>query len=165
MSVAAAMAGRTPMYVPLLDSAQSLTASELGEGVTGRRYTPSNSWLEGQTALTEDAVRIAVLNARLRKLDVAEATVRLALQLLWTLPTHVPSPDVFVEDDGEIVFDWDKGPDKVVTFSLSDNGELGYAALLGSTPNYGRAPFLGSIPPDALQSLLLLYPVSTATGR
>lgn len=77
---------------------------------------------------------------------VSAGTLRSALAFLWALPSEYPLPDVVVEDDGQLGFDWDLGPRRVLSVNVGDGGMLGYSALLGAESTYGRAPFPGAIP-------------------
>jgi len=74
-----------------------------------------------------------------------EATSRV-LGLLAELPHSVPLPDVVVESESELGLDWDEGSRRVVSLTVRDNPMVGYSALLGAEPLYGRVPFLGEVP-------------------
>jgi hypothetical protein len=81
------------------------------------------------------------------------------IELLNLLPSTVPLPDVVVESDSEIGLDWDEGARRVVSLTVRDNPMVGFSALLGAEPLYGRTPFAGEVP-RTIQFLLrrLYYP-------
>jgi hypothetical protein len=60
------------------------------------------------------------------------------------LGTEVPSPGV--DPDGELTFEWYRGPRRTLSISVGEEGDLNYAALIGSTRAYGQEPFLGDVP-------------------
>ena len=80
------------------------------------------------------------------------------LDLLNLLPPSVPLPDVVVESDSEIGLDWDEGVRRVVSLTVRNNQMVGYAALFGAEPMYGRTPFAGAIPQTIGFLLARLYP-------
>lgn len=129
-------------------------------------------------ALTQDKSmpvrRIDTITARLLHAlvnaasDVDAAAVGIdslgrAAAFLWALPDWVPLPDVVVESDGEIGFDWDEGPRSVISVSIGEGPMIKYAALLGSEPIHGRLAFAGSLP--ATLSFLLDRLYAGAAGR
>lgn len=83
-----------------------------------------------------------------------------ALEILALLPKQIPLPEVVVESEGEIGFDWDEGSRRVVSLTVRDTPVVGFAALLGEEPVYGRMRFGGEIPETLRFLLARLY-----TGR
>lgn len=55
-------------------------------------------------------------------------------------------PDIYIDPDGEICFEWDAGKRSVFSISFSSDGFLTYASLIGSTKNHGVIPFKEDIP-------------------
>jgi hypothetical protein len=94
---------------------------------------------------------------------VSAGTLRSALTFLWALPSEYSLPDVVVEDDGQLGFDWDLGPTRVLSVNVGDGGMLGYSALLGAESTYGKAPFPGTIPETLVR--LLVQILGDPTGQ
>ncbi len=78
---------------------------------------------------------------------VSSATYGNALAFLETLPTTTPVPDVVPEPDGEIAFEWDYGPWRILSVSVGPTGLLSYAALYGRTSKaHGAEKFIDRLP-------------------
>ena len=70
-----------------------------------------------------------------------------AWAFLQTLPTTTPVPDVVPEPDGEIAFEWDYGPWRILSVSIGPTGLLSYAALYGKTSKqHGTEKFVDRLP-------------------
>ena len=149
-------------YLPGLDQAVSLAADNLRVALESAESV-SSSWTEQRPKWGERTVLDAVNEARQRGVEISQNAVNVASNLIWALPEHVPLPDVVVEEDGDIALDWNESRDRGLTVSVNANGYLGYSALIGLRPNYGRAPFAGSIPDTVLFNLLRVYPLPTVS--
>lgn len=77
---------------------------------------------------------------------VAEDTYRNAYQLLESLPWGTPAPSVGAEPDGQLTLEWHRSPRRTLSVSVSPDGDLHYAALLGVSKAYGSEPFFGETP-------------------
>jgi hypothetical protein len=78
---------------------------------------------------------------------VAEETYRFAYCFLEALPFGTPPPTVGAEPDGHLTFEWHRSPRRTLSVSISPEGDLHYAALLGPRDkDYGTKPFYGEIP-------------------
>lgn len=165
MSVIARQRVSVPSYMPILDRAVSATAETLRDVLVGKASPSSSSWTEQRTERGEQAVLEAVWDGRRRGISISQRAIDIASALFWALPEHVPQPEVVVEDDGEIAFDWNQGSEWALTVSVSENGYLGYAGLAGLKSDYGRAPFAGSIPENVLFNLLRVYPLPASRRR
>jgi hypothetical protein len=78
--------------------------------------------------------------------SVREETYDLAHQFLTVLPLSTPVPSIGAEPDGHITVEWYRSPQRTLSVSISPDGDLHYAALLGSTKTCGTEPFTGEIP-------------------
>jgi hypothetical protein len=77
---------------------------------------------------------------------VSDESYRAAYKFLEALPLGAISPSVGVEPDGEMTLEWYHSPRRTLSISFSKNGELHYAALLGTSKVYGTEPFFGDVP-------------------
>jgi hypothetical protein len=74
-----------------------------------------------------------------------------ACRFLSALPLGIPGPSVGAEPDGHVTLEWHRGPRRTLSLSISPQGDLHYAALLGPSKAYGTEPFLGETPSRILQ--------------
>ncbi len=81
---------------------------------------------------------------------IQEETYRQAYRFLEALPLGIPAPTVGAEADGHLTLEWYKNPERVLSVSISPNGMIYYAALIGSSKRSGTEPFLGEVPGDIL---------------
>lgn len=70
----------------------------------------------------------------------------LAYRFLEALPLGTPVPSVGAEPDGHLTLEWYRSPRRTLSISVSPEGDLHYAALLGSSKTYGTEPFFGDMP-------------------
>lgn len=77
---------------------------------------------------------------------VREESYDLAHQFLAALPLSTPMPSIGAEPDGQISVEWYRSPQRTMSVSISPNGDLHYAALLGSAKTCGREPFTVAVP-------------------
>lgn len=69
-----------------------------------------------------------------------------AYHFLNALPLGITAPQVGAEPDGHITMEWYKTPRRLLSVSISPEGELHYAALMGRKKRYGTEPFWGDVP-------------------
>ncbi|MBI4745270.1 MAG: hypothetical protein HY786_01685 [Deltaproteobacteria bacterium] len=72
-------------------------------------------------------------------------------EFLEALPLGTIAPTVGAEPDGHITLEWYKSPRRTLSISISPEGELHYAALLGPEKKYGTKPFWGEVPEDIMR--------------
>lgn len=70
----------------------------------------------------------------------------LASQFLRALPLGIAAPSVGAEPDGQLTFEWYRSPRRLLSISISPDGDLHYAALLGPNKAYGTEAFFGEVP-------------------
>ena len=80
------------------------------------------------------------------------------MDFLTSLPAELPLPIVVVESEDEIGLDWDEGAESVVSLTIDDSDRIGFAALFGREPLYGRAEFSDGLPETVRYLLARLYP-------
>ena len=76
-----------------------------------------------------------------------------ALSFLRALPSTVPLPEVAVDPDGEIEFEWFRGPRSLFTVSLGRTGALSYAGLFGRNKTHGVEQLVEGLPEAVVQNL------------
>ena len=69
-----------------------------------------------------------------------------ARRFIEALPSDLPVPDVAVEPDGQIAFEWYAGPRRAISISVGENDELVYAGCKGASKFHGTESFNWSIP-------------------
>jgi hypothetical protein len=79
------------------------------------------------------------------------------VELLTVLPADIPLPNLVVESESEIGLDWELNARRVLTVTVNPTPFIGYAALLGHEPVYGRVPFAGQIPETVAFLLRRVY--------
>jgi hypothetical protein len=77
---------------------------------------------------------------------VTDETYHMALQFLKALPLGSPSPSIGAEPDGHLTLEWYRSPRRTISLSVSPEGVLHYAALLGGNKAYGSETFFGEVP-------------------
>ncbi len=70
----------------------------------------------------------------------------LAYQFLQALPLGIAAPSVGAEPDGHLTLEWYRSPRRLLSVSISPDGDLHYAALLGPNKAYGTEAFFGEVP-------------------
>lgn len=83
--------------------------------------------------------------------SIAFQTFTHACRFLGALPLGIPAPSVGAEPDGHVTFEWHRSPRWTLSLSISPEGDLHYATLLGSSKVYGTEPFFGETPPRILE--------------
>ncbi len=87
-------------------------------------------------------------------LPVDRETFQNAYRLVESLPLGCPLPSsVGAEPDGQLALEWHRNPRWTLSVSISPEGTLHYAALLGAEDPRGSCPFFGDIS-DSLLSLI-----------
>jgi len=78
--------------------------------------------------------------------SVREETYDLAHQFLAALPLSTSVPSIGAEPDGQITVEWYRSPQRTLSVSISPDGELHYAALLGTERICGTETFRARMP-------------------
>lgn len=99
---------------------------------------------------------LATLNADLLEKGAAlnEATLRIAERFLLALPGSLPAPELSVDPDGEVVFDWFGPNNKSFSISLNFRGRVTYAGRTSAqrTP-YGTDYFDDMVSEDLVRDI------------
>jgi len=81
---------------------------------------------------------------------VTKGTFDRAIAFLESLPNSIHTPTVGAEPDGHITFEWYSSPHRLLSVSVSPEGDLHYAALIGHNRAYGTEMFFGEAPKEIL---------------
>lgn len=134
------------------DRALGETAQRLQQSVHSLALPRSPSLGEVERDAFWDALNAAYLHSQVSEwieagnLPAQPSTYGYAKQFVASLPSSVKMPDVAVDLDGEILLEWDHGPRRVMSISVSRDGTLAYAALLGFTRLHGTTHFRETLP-------------------
>jgi hypothetical protein len=77
---------------------------------------------------------------------VEPSTYVYADQFLRLLPSSASLPDITVDNDGEIIFEWDQGRRQVFSVSVGRDGTLTFAGLFGHTKIHGTEHLREALP-------------------
>ena len=81
-----------------------------------------------------------------------------AKRFLETYPPSMPLPELSVDPDGEIVFEWYVSPYRNFSVSIGAEEVLNYAGLFDDGPKSGTDEFFGDIPAKIFCLINQLYP-------
>ena len=76
-----------------------------------------------------------------------------AARFLQVQPIGVPLPEISVDPDGEVCFEWYKAPNQVFSVSFGPTGRLTYAGLFEGNDTHGTEVFEDEIPEPVLESI------------
>jgi hypothetical protein len=77
-----------------------------------------------------------------------------AVRFVLKLPVYLPAPDVTPDRDGEISFDWWFGPNAQFGVSVSREGNLSYAGVIGKgVKRHGMEPLGEAVPSYILSTI------------
>lgn len=79
-------------------------------------------------------------------LPVNEISLYQAHEFLNILPLEISLPEVEVDPDGEVSFDWYNEADEVFSISIGKTGRLSFAGLFSSGEVHGAEYFIDEIP-------------------
>lgn len=74
----------------------------------------------------------------------------MAYRVLESMPLGVAPTSVGAEPDGHVTLEWHRNPRRTLSVSISPEGDLHYAALLGPRRRFGTEPFMGDFPTGLL---------------
>lgn len=80
-----------------------------------------------------------------------------AIQFSKLLPMDIPLPEIEVDTDGEVRFEWYRGPRQVFSVAVRDDGELAYAGLYGASKTHGTEYISDDLPNTILDSIRRVY--------
>jgi hypothetical protein len=90
---------------------------------------PAEAALDDLDTVCSQASRVSWNGYGAKPID--PASYRKAKSFLEALPTTAPFPEISVDGDGEVSFDWMFGRRKAITVSVGGNGRLTFAWMNG----------------------------------
>ena len=72
-------------------------------------------------------------------------------RFLRAMPLGTSAPSIGAEPDGQMTLEWGRSKQRRLSVSVSPDGELHYAALLGAEKTCGSVPFFDEVPGTILQ--------------
>src|SRR5436309_1337779 len=84
---------------------------------------------------------------------VNDAALAYAGRVAQMLPVTIPAPEVSVDPDGEVSFDWYASPRRSLSVSIDPVGTLRYASIVGGSENFGLEPWRDGLPESVLRLL------------
>lgn len=84
--------------------------------------------------------------------DISEATLSKAYQFAIALPSDIVQPELSVDPDGEIAFDW-ANDDSILSISVGGAGRIVYAGKFAETTTSGTIYFSDRIPASLRNAL------------
>ena len=69
------------------------------------------------------------------------------------LPVNIPIPEIYVDPDGEVTFEWYTGPRQVFSISMGSSNELIYAGLFGANKTHGTEYLDDELPEMILDNI------------
>lgn len=85
---------------------------------------------------------------------IADSTVWFARALIDSLPIALPMPSISGEPDGHIDLEWYRSPNRVLSVSVSPDGTLYWAALIGTEDPRASCPYYGDEIPRTIRDLV-----------
>lgn len=80
-----------------------------------------------------------------------------SLRFAQFLPNSFPNPEVTIEPDGEIAFEWFSNKQRVFSVSIGRNGELTYAGLFGFNKTHGTEFLADEVPRTILENIKRVF--------
>ena len=76
-----------------------------------------------------------------------------ALYFSQLLPVNIPIPEIYVDPDGAVTFEWYVGARQVFSVSMGSNNELLYAGLFGANKTHGTEHLDDGLPETILDNI------------
>ncbi len=79
-------------------------------------------------------------------------------RVLSSIPPDIPRPSIGAEPDGALTLEWYAEPRRVLSVSVTSDGKLHYAALIGQDCISGTELFGAEFPKTFVQLITRVYP-------
>ncbi len=108
---------------------------------------------EGYWTARSDLIRLFKESESMDEDTLLPTTFARARKLLDTIPSGFPVPDISLDPDGEVAFDWIRADRTMVSVSIGPERDPSYAAGLADSTAHGFVRWADTFP-DALRDLL-----------
>lgn len=148
---------------PRADRGLSAEASILRRLISDAAEFPRSIALGEPRRAAREALDAACMVAQVDDWDGAGArsvdpsTYEYADQFLRLVPSTVSLPEVTVDTDGEVLFEWDQGRRQVFSVSVGRDGTLTFAGLFGHSKVHGTEHLYEALPLVISNCLERLY--------
>lgn len=88
---------------------------------------------------------------------ITEDALRNAYLFLESLPWGLTMPSIGAEPDGQVTLEWHKSAWRTLSVSVTPDGDLHYAALIGPNKSYGTEAFFGEAPAAIIELIRRIY--------
>lgn len=131
---------------PGVDRAVSAEAEMLRRLLGGVSEFPNSLTVGEPNRIIREALEAAWSACDETSPPLEPSTFAYADEFVRLLPSDVPVPEIVVDDDGEIMLEWDKGPRCVFSVSIGRDGTLSFAGLFGYDKVHGTEHLGDSLP-------------------
>lgn len=80
-----------------------------------------------------------------------------AVKFTLALPSSLTMPEIYVDPDGIITFEWYENKRRVYSVSIGSQGELSYAGLFGLNRTCGTEYLTGNVPELVINNVKRVY--------
>jgi hypothetical protein len=80
-----------------------------------------------------------------------------AVKFALALPSNLMTPEIYVDPDGIITFEWYEDKRRVYSVSIGNQGELSYAGLFGLNRTCGTEYLTGNVPELVINNVKRVY--------
>ncbi|MBA2591853.1 MAG: hypothetical protein M3495_20620 [Pseudomonadota bacterium] len=152
---AAAIISRYPLFTRSVNTGASLESRDLQIKVAGF-FREFHKRADREQAFDELAEALRQGGAanwdQYGAIGVTDATAEVAYRFLSALPSTLPSPNVGLDPDGEVSFEWLAEKGRVFSVSIGESGRLSYAGMFGPEKTaHGSEPFDDAIPDAVIE--------------
>ena len=143
----------TPFMTGLNRPGSGKEAGQLSQIFRSVIHHKLSGWSERQQTITA----LSVLNQpQALGSDVLAdcSTISLANRFLAALPVDLAEPEIGIDPDGEVSFDWFGPAGRNFSVSLRDDGRVAYAGAFGpGKTTYGTDIFIDEIPAEIMDAV------------
>jgi hypothetical protein len=80
-----------------------------------------------------------------------------AISFARMLPMHVPVPEIYIDPDGEVTFEWYLGPRRAFNITVTANDKLAFAGIFGVNKIHGVEYLGDELPETILDSISRIF--------
>jgi len=111
---------------------------------------PSPAYTEIRRSRLLEALRRTLVDAERSSVFVDASALDYAVAFISLLPPEAPDPDIVIEEDGDVAFDWGSSAESTFSVSVGSDGTLRFGGLFGNGTRYGSEPLVSAIPNEIL---------------